>query len=74
MTTSSAADDGAPAPYCEPVGPDPAAALTPAADPARARAACVRCGAPTEYPADTAGATLCPVCAWQQAGRAACSG
>ncbi|MFD8598112.1 hypothetical protein ACFV1L_24205 [Kitasatospora sp. NPDC059646] len=56
-----------------------------AADPERARrglqpggpgerAACVLCGGETEFPAETAGATLCPVCTWQQAQRAACSG
>ncbi|BAJ32033.1 MULTISPECIES: hypothetical protein [Kitasatospora] len=38
------------------------------------RAACVLCGEPTEYPADTPGSPLCPVCTWQQAQRAACSG
>ncbi|MFF4339160.1 hypothetical protein ACFY00_04355 [Kitasatospora sp. NPDC001540] len=56
-----------------------------AADPERAlrglqpggageRAACVLCGEPTEYPADAPGSPLCPVCTWQQAQRAACSG
>ncbi|MYS24618.1 hypothetical protein GA0115240_16642 [Streptomyces sp. DvalAA-14] len=35
---------------------------------------CVLCGEPTEYPASTRGATLCPVCAWQEAQRTACSG
>ncbi len=34
---------------------------------------CVRCGDPTEYPASTPGATLCPVCEWQEAERVACS-
>ncbi|MFK0191155.1 hypothetical protein [Kitasatospora sp. NPDC090308] len=38
------------------------------------RAACVLCGEPTEYPADASGSPLCPVCTWQQAQRAACSG
>ncbi|WP_158715362.1 hypothetical protein [Kitasatospora phosalacinea] len=38
------------------------------------RAACVLCGEPTEYPADAPGSPLCPVCTWQQAQRAACSG
>ncbi|MGW4381214.1 hypothetical protein [Kitasatospora sp. NPDC004531] len=38
------------------------------------RAACVLCGEETEYPAGASGATLCPVCTWQQAQRAACSG
>lgn len=35
---------------------------------------CVLCGEPTEYPASTKGATLCPVCEWQEAQRMACSG
>ncbi|RKT11697.1 hypothetical protein BX285_5652 [Streptomyces sp. 1114.5] len=38
------------------------------------RADCVLCGEPTELPADQPGSTLCPVCAWQQAQRIACSG
>ncbi|GGQ95765.1 MULTISPECIES: hypothetical protein [Kitasatospora] len=38
------------------------------------RAACVLCGGETEYPAETPGSTLCPVCTWQQAQRGACSG
>ncbi|MEV7214679.1 hypothetical protein AB0O31_16500 [Kitasatospora cineracea] len=38
------------------------------------RAACVLCGAESEYPADAPGSPLCPVCTWQQAQRAACSG
>ncbi|MFJ8223730.1 hypothetical protein ACIQ9F_12695 [Streptomyces griseus] len=37
-------------------------------------AACVLCREPTEYPESTRGATLCPVCAWQEAARTACSG
>ncbi|MFI9272780.1 hypothetical protein ACIGXM_18950 [Kitasatospora sp. NPDC052896] len=52
---------------------DALAALTPAAG-AGPRADCVLCGEPTELPADQAGSTLCPVCAWQQAQRIACSG
>jgi len=52
---------------------------TPAASPAPADAGppfaeCVLCREPTEYPASAKGATLCPVCAWQEAGRSACSG
>ncbi|MDT9682230.1 hypothetical protein RND61_09105 [Streptomyces sp. TRM76323] len=35
---------------------------------------CVLCGEPTEYPESTRGATLCPVCEWQEAQRTACSG
>ncbi|MEU3569186.1 hypothetical protein AB0E96_12290 [Kitasatospora sp. NPDC036755] len=38
------------------------------------RADCVLCGEPTELPADQPGSTFCPVCAWQQAQRIACSG
>ncbi|NDZ82953.1 hypothetical protein G3I19_31405 [Streptomyces sp. SID10853] len=37
-------------------------------------AECVLCRKPTEYPESTRGATLCPVCEWQEAGRTACSG
>ncbi|WP_031086478.1 hypothetical protein [Streptomyces sp. NRRL WC-3549] len=37
-------------------------------------AECVLCREPTEYPESTKGATLCPVCAWQEGGRTACSG
>ncbi|MBW8093289.1 MULTISPECIES: hypothetical protein [Streptomyces] len=35
---------------------------------------CVRCGEPTEYPASRPGATLCPLCEWQEGQRTACSG
>nr|WP_268978407.1 hypothetical protein [Streptomyces mesophilus] len=37
-------------------------------------AECVLCREPTEYPASTKGTTLCPVCEWREAERAACSG
>ncbi|MFF6994509.1 hypothetical protein ACFY93_06040 [Streptomyces sp. NPDC008313] len=37
-------------------------------------AECVLCREPTEYPESYRGITLCPVCAWQEAGRGACSG
>ncbi|SEG09196.1 hypothetical protein SAMN05216223_103195 [Actinacidiphila yanglinensis] len=48
---------------------------TPAAAPAaEPRADCVLCGEPTEHPNSTKGATLCPVCEWQEAQRTACSG
>lgn len=59
--------------YCEtlgPIAPDPlggAAEGPPYAE-------CVLCREPTEFPESTKGATLCPVCAWQEAGRTACSG
>ncbi|MEU3879366.1 hypothetical protein [Streptomyces californicus] len=72
-TGGGADDDGA---YCAPAGPG-----APAAPPGPGGAAggppyaeCVLCREPTEYPESTRGATLCPVCAWQEAGRSACSG
>ncbi|MFI7319946.1 hypothetical protein [Streptomyces venezuelae] len=37
-------------------------------------AECVLCRAPTEYPESHKGITLCPVCEWREAERAACSG
>ncbi|MFJ1597589.1 hypothetical protein [Streptomyces sp. NPDC088261] len=37
-------------------------------------AECVLCRKPTEYPETVKGATLCPVCEWQEAQRMACSG
>ena len=37
-------------------------------------AECVLCREPTEYPQSHRGITLCPVCAWQEAQRTACSG
>jgi hypothetical protein len=37
-------------------------------------AECVLCREPTEYPETAKGATLCPVCEWQEAQRFACSG
>jgi hypothetical protein len=39
-----------------------------------AYAECVLCRKPTEYPETVKGATLCPVCEWQEAQRTACSG
>ncbi|GGP47669.1 hypothetical protein [Streptomyces sindenensis] len=59
--------------YCETPGqtaPEPPAGT--AACPPYAE--CVLCREPTEYPESTKGATLCPVCAWQEAGRTACGG
>ncbi|WP_338900253.1 hypothetical protein WBG99_07145 [Streptomyces sp. TG1A-60] len=35
---------------------------------------CVLCQRPTEYPESYKGITLCPVCEWREAERAACSG
>ncbi|MFD4023772.1 hypothetical protein ACFWRV_09680 [Streptomyces sp. NPDC058576] len=62
--------------YC--ATPGPIAPAGPAAPGGAAEghsyAECVLCREPTEYPAATKGATLCPVCAWQEAGRTACSG
>ncbi len=60
--------------YCALPAPDAVTALTPAAESAGPRADCVLCGEPTEFPAGQQGSTLCPVCAWQQAQRIACSG
>ncbi|WP_198533328.1 hypothetical protein [Streptomyces sp. AcH 505] len=37
-------------------------------------AECVLCREPTEHPNSVKGATLCPVCTWQEAQRQACSG
>ncbi|MEU0136287.1 hypothetical protein ABZ172_19990 [Streptomyces sp. NPDC006296] len=51
--------------------PPPAAATVDQGPP---YAECVRCRKPTEYPESTKGSTLCPVCAWQEAERTACSG
>ncbi|MFJ6213427.1 hypothetical protein ACIQGZ_08870 [Streptomyces sp. NPDC092296] len=48
--------------------------LAPAPEEAGPRADCVLCGEPTEHPVTQPGGTLCPVCTWQQAQRAACSG
>lgn len=59
--------------YCAtpvPAGPETEAE----ADAGPPFAECVLCREPTEYPESTRGATLCPVCAWQEAGRSACSG
>ncbi|MFF6906264.1 hypothetical protein ACFY9Q_10025 [Streptomyces sp. NPDC012389] len=57
--------------YC--ATPAPAPAIT-EADAGPPFAECVLCREPTEYPESAKGATLCPVCAWQEAGRSACSG
>ncbi len=43
-------------------------------DDSKAYAECVLCREPTEHPESTKGATLCPVCEWREAERAACSG
>ncbi|MFD6533515.1 hypothetical protein [Streptomyces sp. NPDC060184] len=59
--------------YCATTGPAALGPVVPA-DAEGPYAACVLCQKPTEYPESTKGATLCPVCAWQEAGRAACSG
>lgn len=59
--------------YC--VTPAAASAALPSpADAGPPFAECVLCREPTEYPESARGATLCPVCAWQEAGRSACSG
>ena len=54
--------------------PTPDAATPNAESHGTGLADCVLCGEPTEYPASTKGATLCPVCEWQEAQRTACSG
>ncbi|MFI1016327.1 hypothetical protein [Streptomyces sp. NPDC020965] len=56
-------------PYC--VGQSPTPAKAAAEGPF---AECVLCREPTEYPESTKGSTLCPVCAWHEAQRTACSG
>ncbi len=37
-------------------------------------AECVLCRKPTEHPESVKGVVYCPVCAWQEAQRTACSG
>jgi hypothetical protein len=59
--------------YCESPGTG-AAALPDGVAEGPPYAECVLCREPTEYPESAKGATLCPVCAWQEAGRTACSG
>ncbi|MFD8116035.1 hypothetical protein [Streptomyces microflavus] len=59
--------------YCVTPADAPAALPSPA-DAGPPFAECVLCREPTEYPESAKGATLCPVCAWQEAGRSACSG
>ncbi|MET8056704.1 hypothetical protein [Streptomyces microflavus] len=59
--------------YCVTPAAAPAALPSPA-DAGPPFAECVLCREPTEYPESAKGATLCPVCAWQEAGRSACSG
>ncbi|MEU0147976.1 hypothetical protein ABZ119_18775 [Streptomyces sp. NPDC006288] len=57
--------------YCETPAPAPDPAPRDAGPP---YADCVLCRKPTEYPESAKGRTLCPVCAWQEAERNACSG
>ncbi|MBE4734390.1 MULTISPECIES: hypothetical protein [Streptomyces] len=54
--------------------PDPARALATEAADGPPFAECVLCRQPTEYPESHKGITLCPVCEWREAERAACSG
>jgi hypothetical protein len=62
-------------PYCDADRPSaPARPQHAVAGPDAPVADCVRCGEPTEHPADVGGAPLCPLCEWQQAQRGACSG
>lgn len=59
-----------PDPYCAtPARPEPVPVVV-----GERLADCVLCGKPTEYPASYPGATLCPVCEWQEDQRGACSG
>ncbi|MFD5028701.1 hypothetical protein [Streptomyces sp. NPDC058373] len=44
------------------------------APPDPAFAECVLCREPTEYPESHPGLTFCPVCAWREGERTACSG
>ncbi|MEU3448052.1 hypothetical protein AB0H29_12635 [Streptomyces thermolilacinus] len=63
------------APGHAPRAPDaPGSPRAAGADAGEPFADCVLCGEPTEYPESTRGATLCPVCEWQEAQRGACSG
>ncbi|MEU5163275.1 hypothetical protein AB0G74_27210 [Streptomyces sp. NPDC020875] len=66
MDTSSYCDSGPSAPGGREAG-TPEAGGPPFAE-------CVLCREPTEYPESAKGATLCPVCEWQEAQRTACSG
>ncbi|MTE21508.1 hypothetical protein F0L17_20810 [Streptomyces sp. TRM43335] len=50
-----------------------AVAERPGAEESGEHAACVMCGGPTEYPEHARGATLCPVCEWQEAERFSCA-
>nr|WP_134009132.1 hypothetical protein [Streptomyces sp. 846.5] len=65
--------DGDVAAYCA-TGDLPAPQAAAAVMPGQAVADCVRCGEPSEHPADAQGSPLCPLCEWQQAQRGACSG
>lgn len=70
MAESSASETGE---YCAPAATPPARpGPTEGAD--EPRAECVLCREPSEYPESYRGVTLCPVCAWQEAQRGACSG
>lgn len=61
--------------YCAtPAPPAREPTTEPAADAGPPFAECVLCREPTEHPESTRGATLCPVCTWQEAARSACSG
>ncbi|MFF0446597.1 hypothetical protein ACFYT4_09325 [Streptomyces sp. NPDC004609] len=64
--------------YCRtpgpPGAPDPRATPTAPEGDGPPFAECVLCREPTEYPESAKGITLCPVCAWREAQRTACSG
>ncbi|MFE9249675.1 hypothetical protein [Streptomyces sp. NPDC007088] len=70
MAESPAPETGG---YCVPAAL-PLAPPDPAQGAEEPRAECVLCREPSEYPESYKGVTLCPVCAWQEAQRGACSG
>lgn len=70
MSEESAGTVGTAGTAEEPAGTGPTARTGPES----AYADCVLCGEPTEHPETVRGATLCPVCEWQEAQRTACSG
>jgi hypothetical protein len=82
----AASDPGTSTAYCTSTSVASAASTTPAGSASAASASatgaragppfadCVLCGEPTEYGSACPGATLCPVCEWQEAQRPACSG
>ncbi|WP_263164687.1 hypothetical protein [Streptomyces sp. SCSIO ZS0520] len=66
--------EGAPPAARPDTGADGTEAAGDGAGAPEAFAECVLCREPTKYPESRRGITLCPVCEWQEAQRAACSG